>query len=909
MAWFNRNFYGSWLSDTIDANNYNNYILGFGGDDTIYARGGRDIVYGGSGNDYIDGGTGNDRLYGGWGNDTLIGNDGNDFLSGSRGDDDLFGGAGRDKLYGGSGNDFLDGGSGNDTLFGGGGNDDLVGGTGSDRLYGSRGDDFLNGGAGYDKLFGGRGNDTLDGGQGRDSLYGQSGNDTLIFDGSVETGDYNYFNGGGGVDTLKLHFSAEEFASQEVADDLQAFLSHLESNTNSRGNVWGPSFKFSTVNLRVYAIENLQVFVDGVHLDPDDAGPGDTGGNAPIATDDAYNIFENGSVSDSVTDNDTFDAGTTVTLISSVDSGTLILNPDGSFSFDPGTNFDALAEGETDTVSFTYELSGGGTTNQAVATITITGTNDAPTVSAPLTLTASEGSAYSVDLLQGATDVDAGDVLSLEIDAATLPAGATIVGTTLNFDANDSAYNALAQGEEETIVIDFSVVDSLGESVSQSLTITLSGTNDAPVVAAALSVTVSDDDASITVDLLEDASDVDNGAVLSVSNVSALTGGFTLDGTNLIVDPNHPDLQGLPAGNSIFVVTFDVIDEFGASVSQSVTVTVTSDNNAPTVAAALIGAATEDGESLTLDLLEGASDIDADAVLSVDLGDTVLPAGITLDGSNLVVDTSDPSFQILAVGEELSLVINYAVVDQFGASAAQTATITITGTNDNPAVGAVLTAAASEDGAAFDVDFLESASDVDAGAELSVELAPDTVLPAGVSLDGSTLSVDPANESFQSLGEGEELVLTVDYNVIDGNGGFAAQSVTLTITGTNDVPAVESALTASADEGDASVTIDLLEGASDADGGAVLTVLVDQLPDGFEQGDRDGDLLFDPNNSAYDALAAGEEQIIVIDYTIRDEQGAEVAQTLTVTLTGTNDAPVVDSALTEFVDEDRAKYL
>ena len=47
-------------------------------------------------------------------------------------------------------------------------------------------------------------------------------------------------------------------------------------------------------------------------------------------------------------------------------------------------------------------------------------------------------------------------------------------------------------------------------------------------------------------------------------------------------------------------------------------------------------------------------------------------------------------------------------------------------------------------------------------------------------------------------------------------------------------------------------------------------------------------------------LAVGEHTTIVVTYNVTDAHGATVAQTETITITGTNDAPVVASALTAY---------
>ncbi len=201
------------------------------------------------------------------------------------------------------------------------------------------------------------------------------------------------------------------------------------------------------------------------------------------------------------------------------------------------------------------------------------------------------------------------------------------------------------------------------------------------------------------------------------------------------------------------------------------------------------------------------SDVDHGAVLNVtDVG--TLPAGVTRNGNTLTVNPADASFQSLNVGESKVLTITYNVIDDNGATVAQTATVTITGTNDAPTVSGAIVATAAEDSASFNVNLLTNASDVDHGAVLSVTDVG--TLPAGVTRTGNTLTVNPADASFQSLNVGESKVLTITYNVIDDNGATVAQTATVTITGTNDAPTVSSAIVATAAEDSASFNVDAM---------------------------------------------------------------------------------------------------
>jgi len=214
-------------------------------------------------------------------------------------------------------------------------------------------------------------------------------------------------------------------------------------------------------------------------------------------------------------------------------------------------------------------------------------------------------------------------------------------------------------------------------------------------------------------------------------------------------------------------------------------------NTAPSVEGPLAVMATEGDNSLTLDLLDGASDVDAGDTLSI-TNVSALPGGVTLDGTILTLDPSAADFQSLGEGDTQEIIVSYEVTDNNGASVAQTATFTITGANDGPVVGAALSASTTENAAPISLDLITGTSDVDAGDVLSVELVDD--LPEGFALEGTVLTLDPNNAIFDALGIGDTLDLTINYNITDGNGASVAQSATFNVEGANDAPIVTGSL-------------------------------------------------------------------------------------------------------------------
>ncbi|WJW76302.1 FG-GAP-like repeat-containing protein [Thiohalobacter sp. IOR34] len=178
----------------------------------------------------------------------------------------LNGGAGTDVLFGKGGYDTLTGGAGNDALFGNAGNDLLAGGEGDDMLNAGSGDDQLEGGAGNDHLAAGDGDDILNGGAGDDSLFGEAGDDILVLDGTDGNSGGDFYDGGIGVDTLRLTLTATQYADPVVQAELNAFVEFLAINSNS-AVASNPEFTFFTLGLTVRNFELIEV--NGVILQGD----------------------------------------------------------------------------------------------------------------------------------------------------------------------------------------------------------------------------------------------------------------------------------------------------------------------------------------------------------------------------------------------------------------------------------------------------------------------------------------------------------------------------------------------------------------------------------------------------------------------------------------------------------------
>ena len=204
---------------------------------------------------------------------------------------------------------------------------------------------------------------------------------------------------------------------------------------------------------------------------------------------------------------------------------------------------------------------------------------------------------------------------------------------------------------------------------------------------------------------------------------------------------------------------------------------------------------------------------EAAAVELGQLGVSVNANSFNNGSSTWTYDVTDNALDFLAQGSTLTLTYDVNAADgKGGVSTTLPVTITITGTNDAPVVAAALAAPANEGDPAFNVDLLSGAGDPDDGetATISVDSAsvtysvdggnPTGAAPAGVSLSGSTLTVDPSEPSFAHLVSGAQRTITVAYNIVDVHGALVAQTETVTITGTNNVPTLGGVATGDVNE-------------------------------------------------------------------------------------------------------------
>ena len=572
---------------------------------------------------------------------------------------------------------------------------------------------------------------------------------------------------------------------------------------------------------------------------------------------------------------------------------TIWITSDGrvAYSLDPA-RAQSLAEGELFQDSFIYavRLSTGALVWQT-AQITIAGTNDAPVARADVAMVR-EDSLVAGTVAANDSDVDHGALLKFTA-VGPLPAGFAMANDgRWGFDASGSAYQSLREGETKQFTIGYSVSDQFGASSSSSLTLTVTGANDAPQVSGAVNGSVIEGAEFVTIYALANASDADSATTLTVVGVPApgqLPAGVTYNAasSSFTLDPSHASYENLAAGQTrVVTVNYGVTDGV-ATTPASLSWTVTGTNDAPIVSGAVTGLAQEGGGSSSLNALANASDVDSGATLSVVgvAATAPLPPGVSYDPAtfSFTFDPQAADYEPLAAGQTATVTAYYGVTDGIDTTAASVSWI-VTGTNDAPAA-LPSEARVTEDGT---ISGRFAAVDPDAGAALSYAVTQDA--PAGFTLllDGSW-TFDANQAGYQALAEGGSAGIDITYQVTDEHGASSQATMTLTVTGANDAPVATSTAAGQAEDEIASGQLFAL----DQDVGAQLSFAVaGDIPAGFSLA-ADGRWTFDSRHDAYQALGAGQIQIVQLPFTATDEHGAVASSFLVLALTGTNDAPTL----------------
>lgn len=559
--------------------------------------------------------------------------------------------------------------------------DNILPGADYDELAdGKAGADEVNGGDGNDRVKGGSGDDVVQGGAGNDDVEAGSGDDQAIYAVTENASSTDTYDGGSGIDTLTLDMNLAEWMRDDVQADTARYPEFMDSHINSgSGQADGARFNFNAFDLEARRFEILGITVDGLALNPVDE-------EVTTNDDEATTSGEHSSVSGNVLANDLVpDLVRSVELISGPVLGLLSFDPEGSWNYDPGNDFDYLAEGESEEVRFSYQVTDADDdTDIGEVIITVTGTNDAPIAYADNT-SSDENASVTFDVLANDTDVDASDTHTVDAVSVAPSLGVvTIQDNQVHWDPGTD-FDYLAVGESTTVEIAYTMSDLHGAESESTLTLLVIGSNDLPLVSE-IALGNDEDKPLLQVDLLSSASDVDASDVLAINSLVQTAGREAivelLDST-LSFDPAQFNDLALNDSETL-VFSFNVNDGH-VDVANEISVVIEGRNDAPVVASALISSTNEEDEPYTIDLLGGASDADNGAILSaINITEAEGQGGWSVAGNILTVNPD--YFDDLNNGETGTLNLNFQIVDEHGEAVDQSLTVNVEGFTDAPSL-------------------------------------------------------------------------------------------------------------------------------------------------------------------------------------------------------------------------------
>ena len=550
--------------------------------------------------------------------------------------------------------------------------------------------------------------------------------------------------------------------------------------TDAAGNHSSQIFLISVVNTSPSAKDDSDNTTDNTQLNV-------SAGNGVLANDTDPNGFKGNAAVSAVN-------GTADNLnnpVSGTNGGSFILHADGSFSFDPGSDFQDLPLAKSSDTSINYTLTDGNMTDTATLTITVTGTNDVP-VASDSSISTNEETAFKAKV-PTASDIDGsidpnGYALVTDVDEGALTFSAD--GTYSFNPGND--FDDLAPDATRNVSFTYTATDNdAGVSTPATVTITVTGTNDGPVASDA---TIGTNEVTILNGYVPAASDVDgtidpNGYAL-VTDVTEGTLTFNNDGSYSFNPGNDFDDLAPDATRNVSFTYTATDNDTGVSTPATVTITVTGTNDAPVASDAKAGT---NEETVLKGNVPAASDVDG----TIDPNGYALVTDVTEGTLTFNSDGSysfdpDSDFDDLAPDATRSVSFTYTASDNnAGISAPATVTIIVTGTNDSP-VASNATVGTNE------VTILNgnvpSASDVDGtidhlGYALVTDVAEGTLT---FNNDGS-YSFDPGND-FDDLAADSTRNVSFTYTASDNISGVSAPAtVTITVTGTNDAPVASDA--------------------------------------------------------------------------------------------------------------------
>ena len=840
-----------------------------------------------------------------------------------------------DRLYGYGGIDVLQGGAGDDVLTGGTDSDHLDGGSGQDNYVFNLGD-------GQDTVVDQDANNTISFGEGidaQDISVVRNGNGFTVSYGNG--GDSIYFNSVDGTAPPISNFQLADGTLLAFSDFINRAPEVGETLANQAGRV-GSAFSFSldenafsdpdgdtlrwavqlsgdqplpawlqfdpvtrtlsgTPPAGTQGSYQVQVFASDTHgvamsqvftLDVAPNAAPELVNDTAAATEDATTPLS-GNVLANDTETDGPDALQVVSAgVYQGAFGALTLAADGSYTYvlnNALAGVQKLKAGEQVVDAFTYVAGDGMNNVAAQLLVTVTGTNDAPTVGTVIAgQAATQGQLFSMNLPTHAfMDVDAGDSLSY---SAALADGSPLP-SWLSVNAATGALTGVpANGDVGVLAVKLTATDTAGAAATTSFSLTVGNVNDAPVASLPITAQAALEDAAFSF-TVPAGSFVDIDAGDSLAYTAQLANGDPLPSW-LVFDSATRTFSGTPLNANVGTLSLRVTatDVAGAAASSVFNVTVGNTNDAPTVSAGAADQAATQDQPFSFTLAANTfSDEDAGDSLSYTASlasGGALPSWLHFDAATRTFSGTPGNSDV----GQLAIVVT--ATDASGASVSDSFDVTVGNVNDAPIVVRAIDGQAAAQNQPFSFTLpVNTFTDIDAGdvLVLSATLANGDPLPGWLSFDAATgtFSGTPAN--------GDVGALNVRVAARDAAGASASSVFALAISNVNDAPVLVQPLADALATEDAAFSYTLPAGAfTDIDAADHLTYAAtlangDSLPAWLSFNAATGTFSGTPANANVGSVN--------VRVTATDGSGAQASDVFSIAVTNTNDAPVVVQAI------------
>ncbi|WP_454694059.1 retention module-containing protein [Achromobacter aegrifaciens] len=423
-----------------------------------------------------------------------------------------------------------------------------------------------------------------------------------------------------------------------------------------------------------------------------------------------------------------------------------------------------------------------------------------------------------------------------------------------------------------------------------------------------------DQNSQVRGNLLANDSDPDGDplAITSVGGRPMTSGGVAVAGSNggtftvlpdgsYVFTPGH-EYEHLAMGETTTsTVAYTITDPSGATSTATVAVTITGTNDGP-VSTAISGVSSVDAQTnVSYDVSGHFSDPDAGDKLTYSA--TGLPPGLGIDPDTGII-SGDIAHSASQGGIEGRYTAVVTATDASGAATSQELNWIVT----NATPTAASDAGATDEDTTLVVSarhgVLANDSDPD-GDTLTVSQVNGSAASVGAAIAGThggmfTLNADGSytfnpGSAFQHLGVGERAYSSITYSVSDGEGGTTTATLTVEITGTDDVPTLRTQSNQVLEDHIASGNV--LTGAVDADNDTLTVTTFTINGSTYAAGGTahiegvgsiiikaDGSYTFTP-----DVNWNGD--VPPITYTVTDG-AATAASTLNIDVRPVNDAPI-----------------